>query len=297
MEDHMDVAEMAYDAAGLDAVGYLASPHRSDPHEAVLICHEGPGRDDHVRWRADRIASELGYTAFALDYHEGGRVLSPVDFTSRLALLRSHPATLLEIARAGLAVLSAQPHVDVGRLAVLGFCFGGTMTLELGRAGADVRAIVALHAGLEPIGAASADPITARVFAAVGTDDPLFPTAQHDAFRTEMATRNAHYVLEVFEGVGHCFTNKSVDALGIPGIAFHEPTDRSTWSTMSALLAETIGWHLACAVVAPCRALSQRDELDRLISRSPLGTRSATPTANAAISTSRPAALKPGSAP
>ena len=173
--------------------------------------------------------------------HGGGRVLSPEAFTARLAQLQSDPTTLLTIANAGLSVLAGRPHVDVGRLAVLGYCFGGTMALELGRSGADVRSIVALHAGLEPIGAASADPITARVFAAVGTDDPLIPTAQHDPFRQEMATRGADYVLEVFDGVGHCFTNTAVDALGIPGIAYDEATDRSTWASMSALFAETIG--------------------------------------------------------
>ena len=40
----------------------------------MLIAHEGPGLDDFQKDRAGTYA-ELGYVAFALDYHGGGVML------------------------------------------------------------------------------------------------------------------------------------------------------------------------------------------------------------------------------
>lgn len=50
-------------------VGYLSrNPDTSKPGPAILIAHEGQGLDQHVRDVADRLAN-IGYTAFAMDYH------------------------------------------------------------------------------------------------------------------------------------------------------------------------------------------------------------------------------------
>lgn len=38
----------------------------------MLLCHGGPELDGHVRGRAERLAG-MGYVAFALDDHAGGR--------------------------------------------------------------------------------------------------------------------------------------------------------------------------------------------------------------------------------
>ena len=50
--------------------------------------------------------------------------------------------------RRGLAVLAGQPECDAGRLAAIGYCFGGTTVLELARSGADLKAVVGFHSGL-----------------------------------------------------------------------------------------------------------------------------------------------------
>ena len=47
--------------------------------------------------------------------------------------------------RAALDVLAALPQVDAGRLAAIGFCFGGSVVLELAREGADLKAVVSFH--------------------------------------------------------------------------------------------------------------------------------------------------------
>ena len=57
-------------------IGRLALPDGENTRPAVLIAHEGPGLDEHQKDRASRFA-EMGYGAFALDYHGGGKPLAP----------------------------------------------------------------------------------------------------------------------------------------------------------------------------------------------------------------------------
>ena len=48
-----------------------------------------------------------------------------------------------------LNALTGRPQVDVSRVAAIGFCFGGTMTYELALTGANIKAAVGFHSGLQ----------------------------------------------------------------------------------------------------------------------------------------------------
>src|SRR3954466_5039517 len=107
---------------------FAIDQYRVAPRPAVLLCHEGPGLDEHVRGRAVRLAG-LGYAAFALDYH-GGTI--PIeDAMARLGELMNEPDRTRAIARTGLDVLLSQGGVDADRVAAIGYCFGGSMAIEL----------------------------------------------------------------------------------------------------------------------------------------------------------------------
>ena len=68
----MRIEDVPYEVDGKEYVGRLAlDEYRSGPRPAVLVCHEGPGLDEHAKGRAVRLAS-LGCVAFALDYQGGG---------------------------------------------------------------------------------------------------------------------------------------------------------------------------------------------------------------------------------
>ena len=49
--------------------------------------------------------------------------------------------------------------MDGGRIAVIGFCFGGTGALEAARAGLPVKGVVSFHGGLEVPAGNSPEPI------------------------------------------------------------------------------------------------------------------------------------------
>ena len=83
----MRTEEIAYEADGQQMLGHLAvDDTRPGRRPAILVAHEGPGLDDNAIRRADRLA-ELGYLAFALDYHGGGKPLARDAMMDRLGPL------------------------------------------------------------------------------------------------------------------------------------------------------------------------------------------------------------------
>ncbi len=230
---------ISYDAVGRTMVGTLALPAGDGTRPGVLVCHQGSGIDDHARHHATRLADELGYVAFALDYHGGGESLSGLDeITARTGELRADARLTRALGRAGLDVLCAEGRTDTARLAAIGYCFGGAVCFELARDGAELKAAVGFHGELRTTLPAQAGRIRAKMLALVGADDPLVGEAQRRTFEDEMRTAAADWQLYVYGGAGHSFTSPGVDRAAMPGVAYHEATDRRSWRAMVDLFDE-----------------------------------------------------------
>jgi dienelactone hydrolase len=238
----MHVEDVEYEHDGIKMLGRLAydDAHRGS-RPAVLLCHEAPGIDNNVKDRAERLAA-LGYVAFGLDCHGGGRVLELDDVMRRLGALAGDVERFRDIGFAGLDVLLAQPQTDRNRVAAIGFCMGGALALELARAGADLKAVVGFHPSLETSRPQDAQNIKASVLVCCGTADPFITREQRQAFEQEMTDGGvADWRMDVYGGVGHSFTNKAADDVGISGVAYHESADRRSWQTMLSLFEEKLG--------------------------------------------------------
>ena len=235
----MRVENISYDFNGTTHIGTLAvDDTKTGKRPGVLVCHEGPGIVDVTRDKAKRLA-EAGYVAFALDYHGGGAVLPDMaQVMARLGPLMQDPDTTRALGRAGLAVLLAQPEVDTANVAAIGYCFGGTMVLELARGGDDLKAVVGFHSGLATVRPGDAKNAKAKVLVCIGTEDPLIPPEQRAAFETEMRDAGVDWRMNLYGGAKHSFTNPLASGLGIPGIEYHEPTDKRSWAAMIDLFDE-----------------------------------------------------------
>lgn len=228
-----------YGTDELRLVGHLALPDGHDRRPAVLVAHEGPGLGDHARWRAEQLA-ELGYVAFALDYHGDGKPIEDRQvMMERLGALMADPEQTRELAMFGLRVLTAQPRADRSKVAAIGYCFGGTLVLELARGGADVKAVVGFHSGLATARPQDARNIKGKVLVCIGADDPMINAHQREAFEQEMRDGAVDWRMNLYGGAVHSFTNPEADTRGIPGIAYHRPTDERSWRAMLDLFDET----------------------------------------------------------
>lgn len=230
--------DVEYSVDGTVMVGRLALPEGSAVRPAVLIAHEGPGLDDYQRGRAEQLA-ELGYVAFALDYHGGGRWLEDRDeMMARLGVLGADPDRTRALAGAGLEVLLAESRADGSNVAAIGYCFGGTVALELARGGADLKAVVGFHPGLTAARPRDAENIRARVLVFVGSEDPFIPVEQRLAFEAEMRAGGVEWEMVLYGGVQHSFTHPRADPerTGLPGIKFDSGAAERSWRAMLELL-------------------------------------------------------------
>jgi len=236
----MRLQDIPYQVDGQEMVGYLAvDDERPGPRPSVLICHEGFGLSDGIRGRAIRLAS-LGYLAFALDYLGGGRPRE--DAMSVLGPLMEDRPRIKRIARAGYEVMVGQDQADASRVAVIGYCFGGTMAFELARDGLDVKAVVGFHAGPPAPALDETRTVRAKVLFCLGAADPIIPADRRHAFEAELAEAGVEdWRIELYGGVGHSFTNPKADERAMPGLKYHADADRRSWRSLLGLLEEVFG--------------------------------------------------------
>jgi dienelactone hydrolase len=238
----MHIEEIPYTVNGESMLGHLAfDDHRAGLKPAVLVSHEGPGLDGHAKAIAEKLAG-IGYTAFALDYHGNGEPPPMDQAMERLGAFRDDPDRASALALAGLEVLLAQPSTDPHRVAAIGYCYGGLLSLELARTGANVKAVVGFHPGFGPPRTEASRRIRARILMCCGTEDPFATRDQRAAFEVEMCEASvSDWSLELYGGVGHSFTNPAADMARIPGVEYNAMAERRSWKSMLELLDEALG--------------------------------------------------------
>jgi dienelactone hydrolase len=239
----MRTEEIAYQADGLTMRSRLYLPEGgAGRRPGVLVFPDVLGLGEHALSRAERLA-DLGYVALACDLHGERRVYPGFkEVMPILAALRRAPAKMRARSRGGFDALVARPEVDAAKMGAIGFCFGGTMALELARDGADMAAVVGFHSGLATASPEDARRIKGKVLVCIGADDPAVPPDQRAAFEAEMREARVDWRMHLYGGVVHSFTDPAADARGIPERARYDAgADRRSWAEMLALFDEVFG--------------------------------------------------------
>jgi dienelactone hydrolase len=204
----------------------------------VLVFPQFKGVSEHEKDAAKRLA-ELGYIAFVGDiygkgiFHEDRKEAG--DAASKYAndrpLLRARVTAALDEIR-------KNPLVDSGRIAAIGYCFGGMAALELGREGADVVGLVTFHGDLATPTPEDAKNIKGRVLVLHGADDPIVPPAMVAAFEQEMRDAKVDWQLVSYGGAVHAFTEPNDPRGSRQSVAYNENADKRSWIAMKDFLHE-----------------------------------------------------------
>jgi dienelactone hydrolase len=198
------------------------------------------GLTDHERKVSDDLAN-LGYVALAADiYGEGVRPTNTSEAGKLAGSYKGDRALYRRRIAAAIDTLKAQKGVDGSRIAVIGFCFGGTGALEAARAGLPVKAVVSFHGGLDVPAGYVPGPISAKVLVCHGADDPFVPAKDVASFQDEMRQAKADYVFIAYAGAVHAFTQKEAGNDNSKGAAYNEAAHRRSWVAMKDFFKENL---------------------------------------------------------
>ena len=232
---------LSYSDGATKLAGYVAQPAGAKGKvPGVVVIHQWMGLTDHERKVSDDLA-KLGYVALAADIYgegvhpantgEAGKLAG--SFKGDRALYRRRIAVAIE-------TLKAQKGVDGSRIAVIGFCFGGTGALEAARGSLPVKAVVSFHGGLDVPAGYTPGPISAKVLVCHGADDPFVPAKDVAAFQDEMRQAKADYVFVAYGGAVHAFTQKEAGNDNSKGAAYNKAAQRRSWQHMKDFFKETL---------------------------------------------------------
>jgi dienelactone hydrolase len=238
----IEVRDVDYRCDEASLRGYLAiDDNAAGPRPGVLVFHEGLGLGEFAMERARRLAG-LGYVALAADMFGDRRQASNLqEIATLVGGLRAEPDKLRARGRAALDVLAALPQVDAGRLAAIGFCFGGSVVLELAREGAELKAVVSFHGVLTTKMPAQPGLVKASVLVCTGVDDPLAPPEQVADFENEMRTGGVKdWQVIAYGNTLHGFTNPAADGSMMRTALYNEQADRRSWASMKGLFNEVL---------------------------------------------------------
>jgi carboxymethylenebutenolidase len=126
---------VSYFAADPKSMGYLAVPAGAGKHGAVILIHEWDGLGERVRQVADAFAAE-GYVALAADLYSGRTGGNPEQNMALVKETLAHPEQLIANLDAAVKYLRARDDVS-GKVATIGWCYGGGVALSYGLGGAD----------------------------------------------------------------------------------------------------------------------------------------------------------------
>jgi dienelactone hydrolase len=205
---------------------------------AVLIVHEWTGVGSYVKNRAEQLAT-LGYVAFAIDiYGKGIRPADTTEAAKQAAIYRADRQLMRRRALAGLEQVKKYPFVDPGKIAAIGYCFGGGVVLEMARSGADLKGVVSFHGNLDTPNPADANNIKAKVLVCHGADDPYVSQEQVTAFWTQMRNTKVDWQLIIFANAVHGFTNPDNGSDPSKGAAYNKLADMRSWLAMKDFFKE-----------------------------------------------------------
>lgn len=214
-------------APGISITGYLSAPQGGGKYPAVIVIHENRGLNDHTRDVARRFASE-GFVALAPDLlsRKGGTASMESPDKAREAIGTIQPADAITDLKAGLAYLDQHKKVRAGRLASVGFCWGGARSFMLATESERLRAAVVFYGSAPP--AEKLAEVRCPVLGIYGETDERI-TSRVPEVAEAMKKSGKKFEYKIYPGAGHAFFNDT-------GERYNASAARDAWAMTLAFL-------------------------------------------------------------
>lgn len=199
-----------YMHGGTSLKGYLAYDDAiSGRRPAVLLLHYRGGLQGSTIENAQMIA-RLGYVVFAADVFGRDIVPKEVPEMTRLTNIYNNDRPLMRArARAGFDVLAQHPMVDASKIALIGYCFGGTVAVELAETGVPAAGTIAVHGSFRNFTPEMARNIKGPVLILHGAEDEVAPLDEVNKLIADLRAAKVPWELQLYSGSSHGFDNPS----------------------------------------------------------------------------------------
>jgi len=175
---------------------------------AVFVVHAREGMTPKTLQLTETWA-KLGYVSFATDIFGYGQGVLPKNVEEMMAqttIYSKDRALMRARTQAGYDTLVKKPMVDAGKIALVGYCFGGAVGVEFGATGAPLAANVAIHGSFRDHAAGWAKNAKGMYLILHGAEDEGYPLPVVDKVVQELRAAKVPFQLEVYSGTGHGFS-------------------------------------------------------------------------------------------
>ncbi len=245
MTGTIQTKSIPYTLDGITMQGEMAlNTAQAGRRPAVLVMHEWWGRNAFSDDRA-RALAKLGYVGFAVDmFGNHAQADNPAEASRLSSAISENLPLMTNRFMAALRAIKQQPEVDPNKIAVIGYCFGGSVALSMVRQGVDLAAMVGFHAGVSGIAPIAHPPIKTPVRLFTGGADPFVPTLQVEATVAQMRAAKTDIEVVTYAHAKHAFTNPAATEKGerfnLP-LQFDADAADDSWQQMQVFLKSVLG--------------------------------------------------------
>ena len=182
----------------------LVSGNSGQNLPGILILPAWKGIDQEAKDAALALEKQ-GYIAFIADIYGVGNI--PVDNESSSKLSSQYKNDYQSYQKRIQAALDELKKLGATRVAVIGYCFGGTGALEAARGGLEVEGVVCIHGGLAKAADRKNGEIKSKVLVEHPADDASVKAEDYDGLIKELNQGNADWQIITYSGSKHTFTN------------------------------------------------------------------------------------------
>jgi dienelactone hydrolase len=177
---------------------------------AIFMVHDREGMTPNTLKHAE-VWAGLGYVSFAADIYGYGQGILPKDVPEMQAqteIYTKNHALMRARTQAGFDTLLRNPMVHAAKVALIGYCFGGTVGVEFGATGAPLVANVAIHGSFREREAGWANNVKGMYLILHGAEDMGYPFATTVAgVIQDLRAAKVPFEFELYSGTGHGFSN------------------------------------------------------------------------------------------
>lgn len=190
---------------GKEVTGYLAQPEDAGQNTpGIIVIHEWWGQNDNIRMMADKLASE-GYTALAVDMYYGKVAESP-DSAGTYARSVDDKEAIDNLTQAYEYLTKQQ---GAGNVGVIGWCFGGGLSLQTALAHPEKIDATVIYYGRLVTDAGQLKKLEMPVLGIFGAEDEGIPPKTVKEFESALNEAGVTNSIHIYEGAGHAFANPS----------------------------------------------------------------------------------------